>query len=159
MATDPPWTRGHPPFGWRWKRSAAALAHAGAGADGLAGAAEDVLDDAAEGEDDDDDQGGDAGDEEAVLDGRGAALVHPGEASVQRDADVVEHGGGLLEWVLGGSTFLVSRNGTLRRIPRSNAMRGPVGLAAEWPSEAVRLADRLRRDDAPLWHVSCTRPT
>src|SRR3954471_349941 len=91
MATDPPWTRGHPPFGWRWKRSAAALAHAGAGADGLAGAAEDVLDDAAEGEDDDDDQGRDAGDEQAVLHGGRAALVHLGNAGVEHEPEVVQH--------------------------------------------------------------------
>ena len=40
-----------------------------------AAAVEEAVGATAEGEDGDDDQGGDAGDEEAVLDGRGAALV------------------------------------------------------------------------------------
>src|SRR6476659_9644688 len=73
------------------QRSAAGGAAGGALADALAGVAEDVLDDAAEGEDDDDDQGRDAGDEQAVLDGRGAPLVHLGKTGVEHDAQVIEH--------------------------------------------------------------------
>src|SRR6478735_344218 len=79
-------------------RSAAALV-GGARRHLGAGVGEDALEAATEGEDDDDDQGGDAGDQKAVLDGRGAALVHLGEAAVQHDSEVVEHGGYLLDWV------------------------------------------------------------
>jgi hypothetical protein len=66
-------------------------AGAGAGADLVAGVLEDVAEHAPEGEHDDDDQRGDAGDQQAVLHGRGAAVVHLGDPGVQDDAHVVEH--------------------------------------------------------------------
>ncbi|HEX5325203.1 MAG TPA: LacI family DNA-binding transcriptional regulator [Acetobacteraceae bacterium] len=60
-------------------------------ADARAGGLEDALDHAAEGEHDQDDQCGDAGDQQAVLHGRGATLIHLGEAGVHHDAEVVQH--------------------------------------------------------------------
>src|SRR4051794_21806321 len=93
VAADPQ-VRGHDGQAVVVTRSAAA--GTAGGADAVAGLLEDALDDAAEGEDDDDDQRGDAGDEEAVLDRGRAALVHLGQAGVQHDAQVVEHGVWLL---------------------------------------------------------------
>jgi STE24 endopeptidase len=55
------------------------------------GVSEDACDEVAEKEDDGDDQGGDAGDQQAVLHGRGAALVHLGLLTQDHDADEVDH--------------------------------------------------------------------
>jgi hypothetical protein len=58
----------------------------------LAGALEKMAENgAAEGEHRNDDQRRDAGDEQAVLDGRGAALVGPDATGREQDAQVVEH--------------------------------------------------------------------
>jgi STE24 endopeptidase len=75
----------------RYDRGAGLRADPGPGVldDVFAAAVEEAIGAASEGEHGDDDQGGDAGDQEAVLDGRGAALGVG--ASRKHDAEVVQH--------------------------------------------------------------------
>src|SRR6476660_5109139 len=94
IASHPPDGRGATARG-RGASTPSLRSGAGAGREGrvrldrVAGAGEGALHDRAEGHDRDDDDGGDAGDEQAVLDGRGAALLHLGEAGVEQNAEVV----------------------------------------------------------------------